>query len=145
MSGGHVALVSDCDYEKLSRHKWHLHTAGYAQRRSPRGGNHKLYMHRVIMDPPDDMTVDHINGVPLDNRRENLRLATKQQQRMNQFARYGKSRFKGVTWHRHSRHIGTPDSRSKASTSLSATTRQRKKRRVPITRRLTASSATLPI
>lgn len=40
-------------------------------------------MHRYIMDAPKGMVVDHINGDSLDNRRENLRVCTQSQNRMN--------------------------------------------------------------
>ncbi|MBM4762741.1 HNH endonuclease [Bacillus sp. B15-48] len=33
-------------------------------------------LHRWVMDPPDDLVVDHINFNTLDNRRENLRAVT---------------------------------------------------------------------
>lgn len=33
-------------------------------------------LHRLLMNPPDDMVVDHINRNPLDNRRINLRVCT---------------------------------------------------------------------
>lgn len=36
----------------------------------------RIYMHRAILDAPDGMQVDHINGDTLDNRRSNLRLVT---------------------------------------------------------------------
>lgn len=56
----------------------------------------KVLMHRLILLAPDTTLVDHINGDPLDNRRENLRYATQSQQNANRHRTFGASRFKGV-------------------------------------------------
>lgn len=40
-------------------------------------------LHRHLANPPPDLCVDHINGDPLDNRRENLRVCTHQQNMWN--------------------------------------------------------------
>ncbi len=54
-------------------------------------------MHRLIMDCPDGMDVDHINGDGLDNRRENLRIVTRSQNLRNRKTfKNSKSGFKGV-------------------------------------------------
>ena len=58
-------------------------------------------MHRVIMDAPKGMHVDHINGNGLDNRRENLRLCTNSQNHMNRKThRDSSSKYKGVSWNK---------------------------------------------
>ena len=57
-----------------------------------------LLLHRLIMGAPPALQVDHRNGNGLDNRRANLRLATRHQQQGNQGSRGGTSRFKGVSW-----------------------------------------------
>jgi hypothetical protein len=63
------AIVDAQDYEWLSRYKWHASVSGdgavYAKRQV-RG--HDVFMHRLIMQPPKGMVVDHINGNGLDNR-----------------------------------------------------------------------------
>ncbi|MCF2718009.1 HNH endonuclease [Paenibacillus sp. UKAQ_18] len=53
-------------------------------------------LHRFILKAPENVDVDHINLNKLDNRRENLRLATKSQNQVNQPSRGGTSNYKGV-------------------------------------------------
>lgn len=44
------------------------------------------YLHRVILQPPAGVDVDHIDGDPLNNTRSNLRLATRSQNNANRSA-----------------------------------------------------------
>jgi hypothetical protein len=54
-------------------------------------------LHRLIMNEPKGILVDHRNGDSLDNRRENLRLATHSQNQLNKRKSKNKSSiFKGV-------------------------------------------------
>jgi HNH endonuclease len=98
---GLVALVDDEDYEFLSQWNWsavstHRRNSGYAMRLDNRTGKTFL-MHRVILDAPSGAEVDHINGNGLDNRRANLRFATRQQGQANRRVfKSNKSGFKGV-------------------------------------------------
>src|SRR5690606_30033579 len=125
-----VAIVDDEDFERLSRYKWFYHDQGYAARSAwvngkrrtiymhreimqpPKGAqidhvNGKrrgVFMHRQIMQPPKDLEVDHINGDKLDNRRSNLRIVTRQQNRFNERPRKGtSSKYKGVSWYKQTR------------------------------------------
>ena len=69
---------------------WHVTGSGYI-------GNRKYKrLHRFIMDAPEDMFVDHINGNTYDNRKCNLRIVTHQQNMMNTKLRYNNSGAKGV-------------------------------------------------
>jgi hypothetical protein len=59
-------------------------------------------MHRLILGlGPGDPDVDHANHDKLDNRRRNLRLATKTQNQANTRKRHtGSSKYKGAHWDR---------------------------------------------
>src|SRR3546814_3106867 len=59
-----------------------------------------LMMHRLIMNAPRGVEVDHINGNGLDNRRENLRLASTSQNQMNRKRTRSACGFKGVTFNK---------------------------------------------
>ena len=89
LTQGRVALVDDTDYEWLSQFSWCTRASSggllgtmYAERRrqvreytlSKRSGC--VQMHRALLQPPDDLDVDHINGDGLDNRRCNLRIVS---------------------------------------------------------------------
>ena len=63
-------------------------------RQSKRGS--RITLHRAIMGLPSfPLVVDHINGIPNDNRRENLRICTSSQNAMNR--RNYKGKYKGVS------------------------------------------------
>lgn len=93
------ALVSDEDYERLACRRWQLHPQGYA---FTNGGGRRerrtIYMHREILGAPAGLEVDHADGDPLNNQRENLRLCTRSQNEANKPAYGGTSRYKGVCW-----------------------------------------------
>lgn len=58
-----------------------------------------LALHRVIMDAPKGLEVDHINHNRLDNRRINLRLVTHQQNLANMsMHRDNSSGHKNIYW-----------------------------------------------
>ena len=90
-----LVKVSDEDYEAVNSHKWYVNSR-YVVRSLPGGG--KELLHRVIMNAKPDEIVDHINGNPLDNRRENLRIASGKQNQGNRKKSSGtSSRYKGVS------------------------------------------------
>ncbi len=101
LTQGKLAIVDDEDYEYLNKYKWGFHrtkTNNYAIS-SHRGID--LKMHRLILGltKGDKKEVDHINRNGLDNRKENLRLCTRQQNCYNRQPQHGRtSKYKGVSW-----------------------------------------------
>jgi len=87
------------DYDRLRVFGWHA-TDRYAFRVEKIGDHRQtIYLHRDIMQAPPGVQVDHISGDTWDNRRSNLRLATRSQQNMNQKIRStNKSGVTGVRW-----------------------------------------------
>jgi hypothetical protein len=58
----------------------------------------RYLIHRVIMNCPEGMDVDHINGIRTDNRRCNLRICTRSQNAANSKIRVdSKTGYKGVS------------------------------------------------
>lgn len=98
LHGGAVCLVDEADYPMVSAYRWFHDTTGYA---STHGMGGMVRMHRYLMGmkPGDRRHVDHRNLKKLDNRRENLRVATCQQNHMNTpRPSNNTSGFKGVSF-----------------------------------------------
>lgn len=109
LSQGKVAIVDAADFEWLNQWKWSLLNGKYAARQTgPKGQRVSILMHRLIMDTPAGMDTDHINGNKLDNRRCNLRVATRGQNNVNRgLTPNNTTGFKGVHSPKHSPRVGT--------------------------------------
>lgn len=97
---GKRAICDAADYAVVSRQRNWCIMKGYPSYtdnlRTPR---RTVKLHQLLM-PGHDL-VDHRNGDKLDNRRNNLRAASIQQNSFNRASAKGSSsRFKGVTWDR---------------------------------------------
>lgn len=95
-NGKGYALVDDEDYKRAMEHRWCKHGQGYAH-----GNVHgkDLLMHRWLVDAPKGMDVDHSNMDKLDNRRSNLRVCTRSQNKANISLNVANtSGYKGVYW-----------------------------------------------
>lgn len=95
---GDIGKVSPFYWRRLRRNN--SDRPGYAVAKTYVNGQRILiYMHRLLIDAPKGMEVDHIDGDGLNNTRENLRLATRQQNLANtRISRTNKSGYKGVSW-----------------------------------------------
>lgn len=91
---GLVAIV-DADVHHWARHfVWQLSANGYVYSSAARG----MTLHRIVMGDLEGMDVDHANRDKLDNRRQNLRVATRSQNMANTNGHLQRfSKYKGVT------------------------------------------------
>lgn len=113
LTRGCVALVDDEDYARLSRFNWFARFSSrsrtfYAARNT--GGEENIFdikrrtvfMHHVVIgwEREPDTEVDHKNGNGLDNRKENLRIVSMNQNQWNATLRTdNKTGMKGVSLH----------------------------------------------
>lgn len=89
------------DYEKIKDISWHINSDGYVH--GVVNNNKKISLHRLIMGEPYGLDVDHIHGRNTRNdcRKENLRIGTDQQNKMNCPVRKDNtSGTTGVSWHK---------------------------------------------
>jgi len=99
--GGYEVLIDDEDYEKVKAIDWYtLAWKGKVYFRIQKyAGNYKrktTFLHRVIINAPSGMEVDHINGNTLDNRKANLRVCKHSENTKNRKLNRNKTGYKGV-------------------------------------------------
>lgn len=100
---GKYALVDDEDYFYVNQFKWSYSSKGYARRQKTFYEKWKaIWMHRFVWYlhygvPEEGYVIDHIDRNPLNNCISNLRLATIQENAMNQ-SKYknNTSGYKGI-------------------------------------------------
>lgn len=106
LSAGYTAIIDASDACMVGNHTWTsivYPKTVYAKTNIPdtNGKISTVRMHRMILGAPSGMEVDHINGNGLDNRRSNLRLATKAENGRNRGANDNNtSGYKGVCFHK---------------------------------------------
>ena len=109
VSGGLVALIDDKDFALVQGYSWNAcpgknTTYAKAWVRGTYSPQKNIYLHRLILNAPKGIQVDHQNGDGLDCQRANIRLASNGQNTCN--ARKHRivhgnpplSKFKGVSW-----------------------------------------------
>lgn len=77
---GEVILIDKSDEAIARTHCWYVDSKGYAH-----GNFNKTHvrLHRLILNPPKGLVIDHVNHNKLDNRRVNLRVVTNQMNLFN--------------------------------------------------------------
>ena len=104
LTQGKEAIIDDCDFDLVmnSGYKWCAVkglTRSYTYYVVGNGGTNprRILMHQLIMGKPQNGCLDHKDGNGLNNRRENLRVATLTQNCANRRVhKNSKSGFKGV-------------------------------------------------
>jgi hypothetical protein len=108
LTQGKFAVVDPEDFEKLNAYKWYAQKSYnnnfYAVRMThgPHGIRKFISMHRQITKPPPSLVVDHKDGNGLNNRKENLRIATEAQNHCNcrKTSKKTTSKYKGVCYNK---------------------------------------------
>lgn len=86
-------IIDSDDSYILNFGSWSPDAYGYAENKNGRK------LHRLIMNAPNGMAVDHINGNIADNRKSNLRICVNSENLRNRGAqRNNTSGYKGVSW-----------------------------------------------
>lgn len=107
LTQGKHAIVDAEDYDFLMQWKWFFHNKGYATRWPKKEKidakikRNPILMHRLILNTPKGFETDHINGDRLDNRKLNLRICTRSENRCNRMKNLdGTSIYKGIYWNK---------------------------------------------
>jgi hypothetical protein len=106
LTQGKVAIVDDEDYDYLNQFKWcankmkgKFYVVGNIL--LPTNKKTRTSMHRFIMKPEKCMVIDHLDGNPLNNKKNNLRICTRAENMRNyKIPVNNTSGFKGVYWHK---------------------------------------------
>lgn len=106
LNGGQFALIDAADLPLVAHRRWHAQAGKYTTYarytdRDGKGGNFVVHMHRLILglERGDRRHVDHINHNGLDNRRSNLRIASRTENMANSTKPRLKSPYRGVAFY----------------------------------------------
>lgn len=119
--------IDDADLDWIRAAGWtlELHSKGAGRAKYVRcsrtinGKRERCYLHRLLLgEIPDGHEVDHINGDPLDNRRENLRSVERRVNAQNRRNNAGGLDLRANGQWRVRIHLGTRASRDEAERLL---------------------------
>ena len=97
LSKGYYAEIDAIDLPLVAKYKWYAfvdRNTVYAHHKGRKSGT--LLLHRVILNAPRHLQVDHRDGNGLNNKRNNLRLATSSQNNHNRHKIKARSGVQGV-------------------------------------------------
>ena len=110
-------LIDWEDYDKVKKYKWNL----WDGRVNTRIKSKIVRLHRLLLNCPKGLEIDHIDHNQLDNRKSNLRICNKSQNQMNRKNVSGVCSYnKTNRWRAHIMvnqkqiHLGIFDSRKEA-------------------------------
>lgn len=85
LRGGETMVCDADDWERLKGMYWVVGSTGYAitTTHGGRKGSKRILFHVAVLQSKPGYVVDHINRNPLDNRKDNLRYATKAENIIN--------------------------------------------------------------
>lgn len=107
LSKDKTAIIDDEDFNRVNKFKWSYHSRLHLEYARGRVNGKMTYLHRLIMNFPTKMEIDHINGNGLDNRKCNLRIVTHQENMARQRVRKdSKSGIKRVWLHKATAKLG---------------------------------------
>src|SRR6478609_1220797 len=99
LARGLIALLDDYDYDVLSKYHWYPDVGPWTTYAKTDDLAGRPRLHKVIMNPPKGMVVDHLNRDGLDNRRDNLEIVTNSVNSFRALKPLGRVPFRGV--HKH--------------------------------------------
>lgn len=99
---GNCTLIDTEDIDLLKPYYWYKNVNGYWSN-SPRKNVKRMYLHRFVKGLPEGKQLDHKKGNLDDNRKQELRECTNQQNSCNQKP-YGKTGHKNVYLHSRGTH-----------------------------------------
>jgi hypothetical protein len=97
ISGGYFVEIDDEDLPLVAQHTWYYAKSGTTVYARAEVDGETIAMHRLIVDASDGLEVDHRDRNGLNNKRSNLRLSTRSQNRANTDYAVGEAGYRGVT------------------------------------------------
>lgn len=106
LQNGFTTLIDAEDYDRISKYSWYARQDGnvwYVQCNytNQLGKRTTFRLHREILNAPQGISVDHIDGNGLNNVKENLRLCTHAENHGNRRVQVNNTTgYKGVTFNK---------------------------------------------